>query len=396
MSTTTVIRKASRSLLGLLTGPHGTDRYVELLDPRFATDRHLVEVLDIRHETGDVVTLTMDAPSGWAAGTLARPRPGQAITLTVEVNGVRHRRAFSVASLATDGWTVTIKANPTGIVSQHLVAHARRGMLLEVGAPFGQITLPADRGLANGLLLISGGAGITPVMAELRQLQAEGRLVPIGSQMAANRGVLPRIAFLHYAIDAANTIFLGELTAFAHGYVNLDLIVVHTDAASGPAHPLTRGLTGFFDPAHVAALDIDPATATVHLCGPGPLAAGVQAWFEDAEGPTDGSTTQLTIETFHPPVALATGDAPDGTISLTTTGTALPSDGRSILEQAEDAGLSPEHGCRMGICHTCTRHVTAGSVRNLIDGTVETATDTSPVEARICVSTAHGDCAIDL
>jgi ferredoxin-NADP reductase len=392
----TVIRKAGRSLLDLLTGPHGSDRYLELLHPRFASDRHLAEVLDVRRETADVVTLTMDPPAGWGSGALSRPRPGQAITLTVEVNGVRHRRAFSVASLTAASWTVTIKANATGIVSQHLVAHARTGLLLEVGAPFGELTLPSDRGLVGGLLLISGGSGITPVMAELRQLREEGRLAPVGSTLAASPSVLPRIAFLHYATDIANTIFLDELVAFAHGYENLDLIIVHTDDADGLGHPLNRGLTGFFDASHIASLDIDPATAMVHLCGPGPLAASVSAWIEDASGPTGGVTDRLRIETFYPPVALIDGDALDGTISLTTSDMALLSDGRSILEQAEGAGLRPEHGCRMGICHTCTRHVTSGSVRNLIDGTVETATGTSPVEARICVSAAHGDCAVDL
>ncbi len=33
----------------------------------------------------------------------------------------------------------------------------------------------------------------------------------------------------------------------------------------------------------------------------------------------------------------------------------VDNNGRPLLEQAEDAGLDPDHGCRMGICHTCTR-----------------------------------------
>ncbi len=387
--------RAGRSLLELLTGPHGTDRYLELLDPKLARDRQLAEVVAVRHETDDVVTLTMTPPRGWAEGTLARPVPGQAVNLTVEVDGVRHRRSFSVASLAPTSWTVTIRANPTGTVSRHLVAGAARGLLVEVGPPFGEMVLPADAGRDGGLLLVSGGSGITPVMAMLRRLREHQHLAPIGSPLAETPAVLPRIAFLHYARTEQDTIFADELTALAAGYVNLDLVVVHTDVAQPDS--AARGLSGFFTPAHAEALRIDPSTARVFVCGPGPLAGAVTSWLQDPAGPTGGSTERLTVEFFQPPLIAAPADGDSGgAITLSTSGTALDSDGRSILEQAEDAGLRPEHGCRMGICHSCTRHVTTGSVRNLIDGTVETATDASPVEARICVSTAHGDCAIDL
>ena len=57
-------------------------------------------------------------------------------------------------------------------------------------------------------------------------------------------------------------------------------------------------------------------------------------------------------------------------------------DGRSLLEQAEAAGLKPENGCRMGICHTCTRRKTSGTVRNLVTGAVSTAPDEN---VQICV-----------
>jgi ferredoxin len=68
-------------------------------------------------------------------------------------------------------------------------------------------------------------------------------------------------------------------------------------------------------------------------------------------------------------------------------------DGRSLLEQAELAGLSPESGCRMGICHTCTRRKTGGVVRNLTTGAVSTAPDE---DVQICVSVPVGDVDIAL
>ena len=68
-------------------------------------------------------------------------------------------------------------------------------------------------------------------------------------------------------------------------------------------------------------------------------------------------------------------------------------DGRSLLEQAESAGLNPANGCRMGICHTCTRRKSSGVVRNLTSGAVSTAPDE---DVQICVSVPVGDVDIAL
>jgi ferredoxin len=63
-------------------------------------------------------------------------------------------------------------------------------------------------------------------------------------------------------------------------------------------------------------------------------------------------------------------------------------DGRPLLEQAEAAGLTPVSGCRMGICHSCTRRKTRGAVRNLITGAVSSAEEE---DVQICVSVPVGD-----
>ena len=68
-------------------------------------------------------------------------------------------------------------------------------------------------------------------------------------------------------------------------------------------------------------------------------------------------------------------------------------DGRPILEQAEAAGLNPKSGCRMGICHTCTRRKKNGAVRNLTTNAISTAADE---DVQICVSVPVGDVEIAL
>jgi ferredoxin len=65
----------------------------------------------------------------------------------------------------------------------------------------------------------------------------------------------------------------------------------------------------------------------------------------------------------------------------------------TLLEQAEAAGLSPDFGCRMGICHTCTCRKAAGAVRNLRTGEVSSEEDE---DIQLCVSVPAGDVALEL
>ena len=65
----------------------------------------------------------------------------------------------------------------------------------------------------------------------------------------------------------------------------------------------------------------------------------------------------------------------------------------TLLEQAEAAGLSPEFGCRMGICHTCTRRKSAGAVRNVLTGEISAEEDE---DIQLCISVPAGDVALEL
>ena len=94
------------------------------------------------------------------------------------------------------------------------------------------------------------------------------------------------------------------------------------------------------------------------------------------------------------PAPLTIGDSPSGgRIRFSASAVDAENDGRPLLVQAEAAGLTPLSGCRMGICHTCTRRKVHGVVRNLTTGAVSTGDDES---VQICVSVPVGDVDIDL
>jgi stearoyl-CoA 9-desaturase NADPH oxidoreductase len=87
------------------------------------------------------------------------------------------------------------------------------------------------------------------------------------------------------------------------------------------------------------------------------------------------------------------GEMVDGTVHFGVSGTEVASDGMPLLLQAAAGGLAPLSGCRMGICHTCTRRLCAGTVRDAVTGELTTGPDAN---IRICVSVPVGDVEIDL
>jgi ferredoxin len=98
-------------------------------------------------------------------------------------------------------------------------------------------------------------------------------------------------------------------------------------------------------------------------------------------------------ESFVPPTLDLPAEPSGGRVSFADSGIEVVDNGRSLLEQAEAAGLTPDSGCRMGICHTCTRRKTNGVVRNLTTGAVSTAPDD---DVQIGVSVPVGDVDIAL
>ena len=350
MFTETLTRRARRSpLLELLTGPHGVDRYTELVDPTWTRGEARAKVVAVRRQTPRSVTLTLE-PNRAFTGF----RAGQHINLTVEIDGRRRTRCYSPASAeSAKHIELTIGRHEGGLVSTYLCDNARPGMVLGLDSVGGDFTLPLER--PTRVLFISGGSGITPVMSMLRTMRDEG----------SDR----EIAFIHYARSAEEACYADELAAtpgvrVLHGYTR--------DGAGD--------VTGYFGADHsIAAM---PEPDAVYVCGPAALVDAVKAVHPDAKS-----------ESFVPPAFTAPIESSGGQVSFTDAGVGVTDDGRPILEQAEAAGLTPESGCRMGICHTCTRRKTRGAVKNLITGAVSTADEE---DIQICVSAPVGDVDIAL
>lgn len=355
MFTETLTKRVLRSpLVDLLTGPHGVDRYTELVTPTWTAGEARAKIVAVRRQTPRSVTLTLE-PNRAFTGF----RAGQHINLTVEIDGRRRTRPYSPASAeGTPYIELTIGRHDRGLVSNYLYEHGRPGMVVGLDSVGGEFVLPAVR--PQRILFVSGGSGITPVMSMLRTLLSD-----------RGRGESDRdVVFIHYARSAQDACYRDELAAMhgvrvLHGYTR-------TTAGSD--------LDGRFGPEHLAVAMPEPDA--VFVCGPPALVEAVREHCENVRS-----------ESFVPPVFDLSTEASGGRVSFTDSGAEIVDDGRPLLEQAETAGLAPESGCRMGICHSCTRRKTSGVVKNLITGAVSSA---EAEDVQICVSVPVGDVDIAL
>lgn len=359
-------RVLSSRLVATLTYPHGVDRYLEQFDRRWSTNEVRAEVLAIRHQTADSVTLTLRPNANWQGF-----RAGQYVRLTVEIDGVRRVRCYSPANSvhAPDGLIeLTAKTHAAGFVSKHLRDALRVGEVVGLSQAEGSFALPEAR--PERVLLISGGSGITPVMAMLRTLCDE--------QHAG------RITFLHYANRAQDQIYGPELAQLAARHPNLEVLRVYDEPNQG------GWLTGRFSRAQLERAVPDYAEATAFLCGPPAMMQAVQAvWAED------GLADRLHVEHFGAAPAPLQVDAAnaEGEVQFLRSERYAANSGATLLDQAEAAGLKPESGCRMGICHACTCRKTAGRVRDTRTGEIS---DAGEAEIQICVSVPVGTVTLDL
>ncbi len=361
-TTRTATRLLRSRLLNALTFPHGAERYVELVDPLASRDDVRGEIIAVHRQTPKSVTLTLAPNENWAGA-----RAGQFVGLSVEIDGRRETRPYSpTSSEHRPGGLLefTVSTHPDGLVSRYLREQARPGMLIHLEPAAGEFVLPDPR--PDRILLISGGSGITPVMAMLRTLCDEGYAGEVG--------------FLNYARSPDLALYETELQMLAGSHRGVRVARGFTQASGAP-------LQGRFDRKHLSSVISDHRDAATFVCGPPALIDTVRSTWA-----ADGLSTP-TVETFAPPTVALDPDSAEGTVRFDSSGREAENSGLPLLEQAEDAGLSPPHGCRMGICNTCSCRKTSGAVRNLLTGETSTKEDEL---VRICVSVPVGDVEIAL
>ncbi len=354
-----VQRRVLRAL-GALSSPLLPDDYLEMINPLWSTRELRGRIERIRHETEQAATIMIKPGYRWPGH-----RPGQFVRIGIDIDGVRHWRAYSLTSdpYREDGLiSITPKRVDEGVVSPYLVGRAKPGTIVSLSKIEGDFVLPEEP--PRNLLFISAGSGVTPIMSMLRHLDHEDEL---------NDAVL-----LHSARHADEVIFGDELRDLAERRDGFKL------------HEQLTGKAGRMGPEDLDRLCPDWREREVYISGPNEM---LDAFFEYFEH--DADCDRLHMERFQPKLGLRqAGEGEGGEIKFVKSDCPAESDGHvPILVAGEEAGLELPFGCREGICHTCVAELRSGRVRDLRNGKVY---GQAGEMIRTCISAPEGPIEIEL
>jgi ferredoxin-NADP reductase len=353
-------------LADAFTYPLRTSHYLELMNPLWGTHALQARVEGVWDETKDARTITLRPGLNWRTH-----RAGQHVRIGVPVDGKHHTRTYTLSSAPErdDGcFTITVKAIAGGRISHHLVRNLKVGTVLPIGLPHGDFFLPDAQPVKP--LFITAGSGITPAISMLRSLIAQERL--------------PDSVHIHYAPHEFDVIFGNELKSMAEKHPRYRLHVLHTHE-----YGAQKQTKAYFSTEQLNTLCPDWASRETYACGPAPLVAALERHFETA-----GMLRQLHIERFRAELAPIPAEAVGGQVRFQSSGMTVLADAHTnLLRVAEDAGLNPPHGCRMGICHTCNTRLVSGCVRDLRTGKVLNEPGSI---VQTCVCATAGDCELAL
>lgn len=348
---TTDALKGVRTALKAWTTPLLPDDYTSLLNPLWSTRELRGKVIKVVSHPND--TVSIDVAPGW--GVPVDFEPGQYIGIGVQVAGRFVWRSYSLTNVAGQGdvFSITVKAQQDGRLSEHLVANAKPGMNVRIARPAGDFHLPDP--LPEKLLFLAAGTGITPIVAMLRALR----------QASPHHD-----AVLIYSVRTQqDALFAGELESIP----GLEF------------HLRITSEQGRISPAGIEELVPDYAERAAFACGPSEMLKELEKWWgSGVDKRYDLRTERFTLD--------RTSDAEGGLITFGNKGSHQADGATTILEAAEAEGIQLPFGCRMGICHTCVQTIKEGGAHNLTTGEVHETGE----RIRTCVCVARGDLTLDV
>ena len=294
--------------------------------------------------------------------------PGQFLNVAFWIGGARMNRSYSISSSPTrrEHVELTVRREPRGAVSRHVVDLLKIGDQIEVGGPVGRFTFTGTE--ADSVVLIAGGVGITPMMSITRYL----------TDLSWDGDIF----LIYQCRTPTEFIFANEFPELQR--VNRKLRVVV--AMSRPEGTNWEGLRGHLTKDLFTETVPNLASRRIHLCGPPSMMESTKAILVELEVPADHLKTEAfgavkpapaAAGTSLKPTAPATG--PLVMFSKNNKSAKIHVDLRSgdspplqtILELSEELGIGIEFSCRVGTCGVCKVKMTSGEVEMAVQDALE-------------------------
>lgn len=277
---------------------------------------------------------------------------GQSILVTVSLGGVRWQRSYSIVNILKNG-DLVIAVKKQGKVSQALTEHSVDSVV-EISQAHGEFVLKPE---PHQALMIASGSGITAIYALI-------------NEALKHRPNISKIDLIYFTRDNA---LHTELQGLAEQYPQFQYH--HINTLLNKQHLSNSLLSHCIDKFE---------QRECYACGAANMMQSLSEIYQ-----TLNLTAQLHTEYFQVPMDLTQAK------QMVTFQRAQQQfyAQTNLLESAEQAGLRPAHGCRMGICNTCSCTKVQGVVRNLLTGELDHNNNT---QIKLCISQAVSPVVINL
>lgn len=324
---------------------------LQRLAPGFLPGHYRARLLYRQWQTADMLKLNFSVSGRWPGFV-----PGQHVVLTLKHHGRYISRPFSICS-PLSLWQsqrqiqLCCKVNHNGEFTP-LLNQLKNGAVVNISKAQGNFVWQQP---AAAAVFVAAGSGITPVAAML----------------LSQRHWLAPVSLFYRCRGVENAALLSDLQQLATRQPLFTLTL--SDSRTEPAETLQQQLIA------------NSSNKQFYLCGP----AGFMQQVRTALTNSGVNTTQIRQEQFGlliPAPAKHTTDTKQLTASFIRAGTSTQvtlNPQQSLLQSAEQHGLTPRFGCRMGVCFQCVCDKVSGQVRDLRSGALSSH---GTEQIQLCVS----------
>jgi len=293
---------------------------------------------------------------------------GQFVTIEVEISGRKHTRCYTLSSSPSRPLylSITVKAEPAGMVSNWLHNNLKVGDRIRAGSPAGIFSVHLHP--AQKYLFLSGGVGITPLMSMTRWLFDLGRHTDV--------------CFIQCARTPSDLLFRSELEAISARLPEFRVALV---CERPNPYGAWTGYSSRINQLMLQLICSDYREREVFCCGPEPFMHAVRDFlrasgYDMARYHEESfiSPVHDTSETHEHIQDVRIADARTANVRFAASNRQVEChEADTLLDVARSVGLHIPSACLLGVCGSCKVRKLEGQVHMVHNGgiTDEEVTD---------------------
>jgi ring-1,2-phenylacetyl-CoA epoxidase subunit PaaE len=306
----------------------------------------------IKLNTKNALTVEFDVPE-----SLKRTfqfTAGQHLALDFKLERNRYRRTYSICSSPTENkWTISVKRQHNGIVSNYINNAFYKSLNVKVSAPFGHFFNEKQVEKTQNIMLWAGGSGITPLFSILKYMLEKHK---------------NSVIHLIYANKNAKSImFYDDLADLESAFPDrLKVLHLFSETQSDKKNifdfvfrqsKINIKSAGFLD-ANFIKNNVMP-NAIHYICGPEPMMR-----ICENELITLGVDKKNVHLAYFSNGFNAQNSPENARLQVTLNGKKLDVllNKKNLLDAMLEAQLSPPYACQSGTCGSCKAQLIHGEV----------------------------------